>query len=178
MNRRATADGTVLQSVEFSTGEEKADFLDAMARFDARIPKLRRFAGDEAARRDPNDRKGLAETMFAIAARLHYVNDPRWEEFSDAWTALERGWGDCDDKSRVFVALCTAVGLEARIRPVFDHQGNFTHVQGEVRWPGSIKEKKAQPGGWILAEFILRGSKLGDDPDDLPRDAAGRRVLY
>lgn len=60
---------------------------------------------------------------------------------------------------------------------LFDRHGNFVHVQAEVRYPGSEHEPNAQPGGWLLAELILRGCALGQDPDTCPTFADGRRVL-
>ena len=90
------------------------------------------------------------------------------EEFASAAEVLQRRTDDCDGKSRVFVALARACGLEARIRPVF-HGPDFVHVQAECRYPGSEREPKAEPGGWLLAELIVDGVGLGDDPMRAPR---------
>jgi len=102
------------------------------------------------------------------------------EEFADPDVILARGYDDCDGKSRTFVAIGRAMGLECRIVPVFRHLGQdraFVHVQAECRWPGSEEFPLAEPDGWVLAELILRDCQLGQDPDSVPRDIHGKRIL-
>lgn len=148
-----------------------------MASLDARLPLVRELAGRCARGRDANRQDLLAADLARLVRDgLRYVRDPGVEEFADAATALRRGFGDCDDKARTFVALCRACGVTARIRPVFLGPA-FVHVQGEVKYPGSERHPKAQAGGWLVVELILRGVGVGDDPERAPRFKDGRRIL-
>src|SRR4029077_1036880 len=108
----------------------------------------------------------------------------RGEEFADSETILERGYGDCDDKARLFVALVRAaealvpLSTQARIRPVFrPHPFEFVHVQAESRWWGSSHNPAALPGGWLLTELILAYCEIGQNPDELPRGPNGQRLI-
>jgi transglutaminase-like putative cysteine protease len=167
-----------LRNVHFVDGREKAAYLDANASLDARHPAVRTFAARIGRAHDPNDQEGMVRDIFRfVRDAIRYVHDPRYEEFSDTSVILDRGYGDCDDKARAFVALCRALGIEARIRPVFNHVGDFVHVQAEVRWRGSAKQPIAQPGGWVLAEVTIEGCELGQDPRTAPRDRDGHLRL-
>lgn len=140
----------------------------------------------------PRDIHG-GRPIHRVLERIHrwardaiaYVGDPkdgdgaRHEEFADSETIIRRGFDDCDGKSRLFVALVRALrlpGVEARIRPVWNQQREFVHVQTEVRWPGC--GHLGGPDGWVLGEMILAGVDLGDDPMRTGRrDDAGKWVL-
>jgi hypothetical protein len=125
-----------------------------------------------------------------VRDKIHYEKDfqvsrgARGEEFADSETTVRRGYGDCDDKARLFVALMRAaeitkpMGTQARIRAVFrKHPLDFVHVQAEVRFPGSKRTRTADDDGWILAELILKGCELGQNPDEMPRGPKGERIL-
>lgn len=163
--------------VRFSSPEEKAAWLDAMASLDARLPLTRRIAGATARARDAN-RLDLvaADLQRLVRDGIRYVRDPGSEEFADADSILKRGYGDCDDKSRLFTALCRACGVTARTRPMFLGPA-FVHVQAEVKYPGSERHPQAQAGGWLVVELILRGVGVGDDPNAAPRFPDGSRIL-
>lgn len=162
----------------FEDAWRKAKWLDAAASFDAIQPLVRSLAARFAVSRGPNDIEGQAIDITAfVRDSIRYVRDPNREEFSDASVVLSRGFGDCDDKARLLVALLRAVAIEARIRPVFNARGDFYHVQAEIRWPGSIMHSRSQIGGWILADPIIANLQLGDDPNAMPRDSLGRRIL-
>lgn len=169
--------------LEFPTLQDKANWLDANASIDATGVKLRARAEQLARGVDARAGRGaLARAIYTFCRdSIRYVQDrgrgPSHEEFADSETIISRGYDDCDGKSRCFVALCRALGLEARIRAIFPTADNFKHVQAEVRWPGSEREPLAQPGGWMLAELILKGCELGENPDDVPRGPHGERVL-
>lgn len=167
------------RKIQFATLEEKARWLDANASLDADLSYVRQVAGRFARAFNPNDHEALARSLHRfVRDGIRYVPDPGEEEFADSETILKRGYDDCDGKSRLFVALCRAVGLEARIVPVFKpHPDRFVHVQAEVRWKGSQAVRGAEPGGWLLAELILKNCALGQAPDSLPRAADGTRVL-
>jgi len=167
------------RKIQFRSLAEKAAWLDANASLDADLTYVRGVATRFARAFDPNDHEGLARSLHRfVRDGIRYVPDPGEEEFADSETILKRGFDDCDGKSRLFVALCRAVGLEARIVPVFKkHPYSFVHVQTEVRWPGSQNVKGAEPGGWLLGELILKNCALGESPDAVPRAPDGSRVL-
>ncbi len=174
--------------IDFASLEQKARWLDAAASLDS----LRRGVQDVAGRfigiEDPEARTRAIHRW--VRDNIHYEQDYRvsqglpGEEFADSETILRRGYDDCDGKSRLFVALLRAAEMlrplhvEARIRDVFTrHPLAFVHVQVEVRWPRSELSERAENGGWLLAEMILKGAEIGDDPDDVPRGPRGERVL-
>lgn len=76
----------------------------------------------------------------------------------DAIDALERGADDCDAKARLFVALCLAAGLTARMRPLWK-DGELSHVSAEVYL-----------GKWHHAETILARARLGDEHNQIPKE--------
>lgn len=157
------------RTISFSNDLEKAAWLDAQASLDATSAPVRRLAARFATSHDPNDQEGLARDLHRfVRDSIHYVRDGGIERLDSSSTILKRGYDDCDGKARLFVALCRAVGLDARIRPVFEGRIN-THEQAEVRWPGSNKVRGAGPGGYLLAELILENCQLGQNPADLPR---------
>jgi transglutaminase-like putative cysteine protease len=162
------------RAISFEQWQDKARWLDGAATYDARLPRVRDVARMIAAphfARDPNDVKSVVlDVFFVVRTHIHYVSDPMSEEFSDAEQVLDSREGDCDDKVRCFVALVRSLYTPERcdvmIRPVLKG-GEFAHVQAVVKWPGSQKEPKALPGGWLVAEVILRDAQLGDDIGDI-----------
>ena len=115
---------------------------------------------------DPNELGALAR-MFHRFVRdsIRYVRDPASEEFTDSDKILLRGYADCDDKARLFVALCRSAGIAARIRPCFVGD-DFVHVQAEVLL-SSCEEGAAcflEGSGceWCVSELIVRGTEIGD----------------
>jgi transglutaminase-like putative cysteine protease len=163
--------------VTFDGWEAKAAYLDGVAWDDARTPVVRDVARRIAARIDPNRLDLLAEAVFDYCKRaIRYVKDPASEEFSDGEQILRDGFGDCDDKVRLFVAMARSLGLDARVRPILQAAGagerpDFTHVQAEVRYPGSYRHPRARLGGWLTCELILSAAKLGDEPQHVPSRA-------
>ncbi len=159
---------TVSRSIVFETWEDKAAYLDGVAWDDARLPLTRDVARRCALACSVNRPDLIAHQIFRFVRDVvRYMPDPASEEFSDSDAVLRQGYGDCDDKVRVFVALCRSVRIEARVAPVLRRREgapDFCHVQAEVRWPGSYQEPMAGPGGWIVAELILRDAELGQEP--------------
>jgi len=154
-----------VRTVTFRTLEDKARWIDANGSLDARLPGVRTLAARYASSRNPNDHEGLARSLHAfVRDAIRYVRDPSAEEISDAETILARGWGDCDDKVRLLRALYASVQIPARVRAVFPTPDVFSHVQLEVRWPGSDKAKGATQGGWLPAELIVDDLPLGELP--------------
>ncbi len=162
----------------FATAREKADYLDGAASLDARHPLVRETAVRLVRDLAPDAWEAMVTRIHRyVRDGIRYVHDPqKLEELADAPTVIARGFDDCDGKSRTFVALCRAVGIEARVRPVFTKWGAFVHVQAEARWKGSTRFPQAQPGGWVLAELTIRDCALGQDPQTA-RDLAGHLRL-
>lgn len=180
--------GSTNRVVRFETLQEKARWLDAMAGMDSLRTSVQEFA-----RRFLNMNDAEARTRAIqrwVRDNIHYESDFRvsqghaGEELADTPTMLRRRFEDCDGKARAMVAIVRAaemlrpLGVQARIRPVYTrHPYAFVHVQVEVRWPRSEISERAQPGGWLLAELILKGAEIGDDPDTVPRGPGGERLL-
>lgn len=168
----------------FQTPREKADFLDASASIDSRFSVVRACAA-----RFADDPSTVMSTYMVARALQHFVRDSiayvrdglltgrLREEFADSAVILQRGYDDCDGKSRLFAALCRCEAVPVRIRPVFNHPDDFVHVQCEVRFPGSEKFRLAQHDGWLVVELILAGCEIGQDVNSLPRGPHGERVL-
>lgn len=169
--------------VAWNTLAEKANWLDAAASMDTALKYVRQFASRFA--KVPTLEAKAHEIHRWVRDNIRYVRDWRettnspGERFADSESILKQGYEDCDGKARLFVALCRTCGVDARIRPVFKKHPElaFTHVQAEVRWPGSERLSYAMPGGWVLAELILKGCEIGMNPDDMPRDKKGNRIL-
>jgi transglutaminase-like putative cysteine protease len=172
--------GSIRRELTYANLEAKARWLDAAASLDAREPHIRELAIRFEKARGANDPRGIATDIHAFARdAISYCYGPSHQEFADSWTILNRPGGACDNcagKSRVFVALCRAVEIDARILPNFVHPDEFNHVQAQVRWPGSGSEPTAEAGGWLRAELIVRGVPLGYGPEFGER-RAGRLQL-
>lgn len=166
--------------------QEKAAWLDGASSLDS----LRSGIQNVASHFGGNAEQRTRAIQRWVRDNVRYVFDyrtsvsSRGEEFADSETVLDRGYGDCDDKSRLFVALVRAAELRrplramAAIRPVFKkHPIEFVHVQAEVIWPGSQLVPNSFRGGWLLVELILKGCEIGQNPDDCPRGADGRRLI-
>jgi transglutaminase-like putative cysteine protease len=170
--------GGVRRQLTFANLVDKANYIDAAASLDARHPVVRELAGRFAKARGPNDQAGIARDLHDfVRDSVTYVYGPSHQEFADSAAILNRGWDNCAGKSRLFVALCRAVELDARIVPNFKNPDEFNHVQAQVRYPGSAKDPRAEPGGWLRAELIAKGVPLGSGPEVAPLDANGNVVL-
>lgn len=119
---------------------------------------------------------------------VRYQRDPdRKEQLAHPVAALARGFGDCDDKVALSVALARAVGLEADVWPVW--KGDMLdHVQTAMRWPGSAKLDASKSGaklvdgppgsGWVIGDMTIRTAELGQDPHTVTKNAeTGRPPL-
>ena len=126
--------------IDFATKEAKAAFMTRESIHDATLTEVQRWAA--VFRPLPHRERAIAILRFVQS--LEYVRDPGAEYLEDAEVSLLRGWGDCDAKERVFVALCTACGLPAVADPVF-RGDQFPHVAAMVGLP-----ERAPAGGWAL----------------------------
>lgn len=179
------SEGRVLR---FNSLDEKANWLDGAASLDS----LRGQVQDHAKRfcGIPDAESRTRAIQRWVRDHVGYQYDFRLsqglpgEEFSDSSSTLDRGFGDCDDKARLFVALIRAaenvkpLGVRVRIRPVFARlpDDRFVHVQADVKWPRSEVHENSNDG-WLLAELIVKGCEIGQDPDTVPRLANGERPI-
>lgn len=166
--------GSVRRAVTFENLRDKAAWLDAAASLDARHPGIRELAIRFQRAAGANRPDALARDIHRFCRdAIPYCYGPSHQEFADSWTILNRPGGVCDNcagKSRVFVALCRAVELDARIVPNFRAPDEFNHVQAQVRWHGSERDPRAEAGGWLRAELIVKDVPLGAGPE------AGQRI--
>jgi transglutaminase-like putative cysteine protease len=140
----------IVGTVEFATNAEKAEYMTREAVADARLPAVQRWA--RVFLRLPLSMRAAAILHFAQYA-IDYVRDPGEEVLEDAATVLERGYGDCDAKERVFVALCVACGIPARGHPVF-RGARFPHILADVQVNGR----------WVAADPTIQNSEIGKIP--------------
>lgn len=84
-----------------------------------------------------------------------------------ALEALERGKDDCDAKARLFVALCLAAGLRARMVPKWEGE-TLRHVSAAVTIGGRE----------LAVETILARARLGDRAENIPTEKDTKRWLY
>jgi transglutaminase-like putative cysteine protease len=100
----------------------------------------------------PPSRRPFAILEFCQVA-IAYVKDPRQEVLEDADAVIERGYGDCDAKQRLLVALCTACGIQARALPVIRGDA-FPHVLAELHLGGR----------WVPADPTILNSRINAIP--------------
>ena len=136
--------------VDFPTGLAKAQYMKRASFDDAALASVQRWA--RVFRELPIDRRAPAILKFCQYA-LDYVRDPKREVLEDSAVTLNRGFGDCDAKSRVFIALCIACGIPARSFPVRP-EADFPHVLAEVFWRGA----------WFRADPTILNSEIGRIP--------------
>jgi transglutaminase-like putative cysteine protease len=172
--------GSVRRPMTFETLTEKAAWLDAAASLDARNPTIRELAVRFERTYGANDKRAVVKAIYEFVRAIPYCYGPTHQEFADPATILNRPGGACDNcagKSRMFVALCRAVEIEAEIVPNFRRPDEFNHVQARVRYPGSEHDHFQEGDGWLRVELIVRGVPLGGGPELGERDAAGRLRL-
>lgn len=156
---------TVVHEVTFATKEEKAAYMQAAAHEDARTPAVisavQRFRGFA----DPWER--ARAILHFCQYCIRYVHDPGVEVLDSSEVGLWRGYGDCDLKARLCVALMLASGLHAEIEPVF-RAGAFPHVRARAylrgRWwsidPCIVNSDIGQiPTHGILTDYLGEGAQ-------------------
>lgn len=88
-----------------------------------------------------------------VRDRIRYVKDPVGLELvQDPATTLDKGYGDCDDKTTLLGALLMATGHPARATAVAMGGGPFSHVLTETysgeRWV-PLETIIPKPMGWF-----------------------------
>jgi hypothetical protein len=165
--------------IHFADREAKAKYMSKAARHDAEDPILLGWA--RQFNRLPVDKRAAAILRF-VQRCIRYERDPAWfdahgtrhgiELLDSAAVGLHRGYGDCDLKARLFVALCLASGVTADIEPVFTGDTGFPHVRARVR------SETAETAGerWETADPTIVNSTIGHLPRKaltaFPREAA------
>ncbi len=154
-------------------------FLAAAPHADVRHPQIRRKAEQlwEVADQNPERFVHLAHTLARDCIRYERDTARVGEEDvagftrepspNDAVDALNRGVDDCDAKARLFVALCLAVRLRAKMEPLWNRAGRLQHVYASVMLDG-----KQQP-----VELTLRRARVGDDPYSVPFEKGTKKWL-
>ena len=156
--------------VHFADREAKAKYMSTAARHDADDPILHGWARQFTPLHV--DRRAGAILCF-VQRCIRYERDPAWfdaqgtrhgiELLDSAAVGLHRGYGDCDLKARLFVALCLACGVTADIEPVFTGENGFPHVRARV-----LRDTSETAGErWETADPTIVNSTIGH----LPRKA-------
>lgn len=154
---------------------EKWEFLATAPTQDARAPEVRRLATllSGVAELTPEPGRAMAALALTVARDLvrqlpdvervgHEDVAGYTRKLGDPLEALRRGVDDCDAKARLFVAICLAAGMAARMRGLW-RDGKLAHVYGEVNVGGQ----------WLPAETTLARARIGDPPQAVPREATG-----
>jgi len=132
------------RSVIFPNREAKAAYMAEAAVHDTEDPRVLGWA--PVFRQLPLADRAAAISRFCQKC-IRYTRDPGIidpdgtrhgiEVLDSSAVGLDRGYGDCDLKARLFVALCLLSGLDAVIEPVFSGENGFPHVRARVHTPGS-----------------------------------------
>jgi hypothetical protein len=141
--------------IDFATKEQKAAFMSEQAIRDAQRPEVQHWAG--VFRGLPITERAPAILRFAQS--LEYVRDPGEEWLEAADVTLSRGWGDCDAKERIFVALCVASGIPAVGVPVF-RGDQFPHEMAAAFVP-VVAGGRFYGWRWLDADPTIQNSTLG-----------------
>lgn len=140
----------LVQEREFRTNPDKARYMLEQSIRDANLPAVRQWATVFSRLRE---QERPAAILYFVQWGIDYVRDPGREVLEDAAVALLRGYGDCDAKSRLFVALCIACGIPARGLPVRP-EDDFPHILAEVFLGGR----------WLRADPTILNSAIADIP--------------
>ena len=149
--------------VTFPGREAKARYMVEAAARDASDPAVVSWAR-QFMKLAP-ERRGAAILRFCQLA-VRYQRDPAWydrsgnrhgiEVLDSSAVVLFRGYGDCDAKTRLLLALCQVCGVPARLAPVFKGVDGFPHVRAEI-----LDERM---GRWLVADPSIANSSLGHLP--------------
>ena len=151
--------------VVFKNREDKARYMREAAEHDALDPQVISWA--HQFRELPEEERASAILRF-VQNCIRYERDPAWfdkagvrhgiELLDSAPTGFFRAYGDCDLKARMFVALCLASGVTARISPVFRGDNGFPHVRAEVLQTGG---ETSSAHTWTMADPTIVNSTIG-----------------
>ncbi len=161
--------------------EQKWEYLRGIPMLDAEHQEIRTLAQQLRAASNMQPRR-LAQLIMTVARDwIRQTNDvalrggediaglTRLPSGDDAIDALKRGEDDCDAKARLFVALCIASGLLARmvsrwkVYPATERTPRgrtLTHVSAEVFLDGK----------WEPVELTLSRARLGEMGENVPKE--------
>lgn len=165
--------------------EQKWEYLRGIPGSDAEHPQIRALATHLRAASGYSPTR-LAQLCMTVARdwikQTSDVNIRGGEDIAgltrppsadDAIDALRRGDDDCDAKARLFVSLCLASGLLARMVgrwrncPVSEMTPNgrtLIHVSAEVHLDGK----------WQPVELTLSRARLGEMGETVPKELDGK----
>lgn len=176
-------DGGVAFEVTCPSHSKKVDMLGALAEADAELPDVRRIAEDVTAR-SHDDAERIAKLHAFVLASVSFLKEKR-ETFSTTLRTLEIGQGDCDDSSRVMMALLRALDIPARLETIPSrasgavpvHVAAQAQLNGEWQWLETTIQ--ARPGEHPLAASARLGVTSRADLAGLGqvmRSRSGREV--
>lgn len=145
--------------------ERKLGDFQKQSQDDALDPRVIELATTLARPRKPDDWIGIAREVHRfVRDGVRYQHDPgRVQLRTPAPETLQKGWGNCQAKTILVVALLKALGFVAEVFPYWEGP-ILTHVIYRVRFPGSARAPEAMPDGWLYGEQTIRGSELGQNP--------------
>lgn len=121
-----------------------------------RLARADLYHGDLMRLREGVERLPLAsraEVLLSRVQQLGYRPDPQGEWLQTGRETASRG-GDCEDLSALFVALCGAAGVVARMVWISQRHAPQDHVAAQVLLDGR----------WRWADASIRGARLGESP--------------
>lgn len=160
---------------------DKWKFLERAPARDAQDPGLQDVARSlwrVALCAGPSPHESFARLAHAVARDcIRYETDTKRTGGEDiagftrrqghALEALERGKDDCDAKARLFVALCLAAGLRARMVPRWEGE-TLRHVSAAVTINGRE----------LAVETILARARLGELAEHVPHEKGAHGWRY
>lgn len=161
--------------------EDKWSYLEQIPEVDSHHPRIRSLADILTLAANGNTIR-YAQLAMTIARdwirQTSDVNRTGGEDIAgltreprsdDAIDALKRGEDDCDAKARLFVALCLAGGIPAKMAgkwtkaPISESTPNgrtLVHVSAEVQLNGKL---------WPV-ELTLSRARLGETGESVPKE--------
>lgn len=165
------------------TDEDKWNFLKHAPELDASHPQIEKLARELMTAADGDTKRFLllAHTVARDFIRqTSDVNRTGGEDIAgltrpptpdDPVDALRRGEDDCDAKARLFVALCLAAHIQARMVPRWSPAPvsettpkgrTLTHVSAEARLGDHF----------LPVELTLSRARLGEQGENVPKEIA------
>jgi transglutaminase-like putative cysteine protease len=157
------------------TDRDKWSYLERAALQDARHPGIVRLAALCLELAAGNTQRALVMAHAVAGRGIRYQLDTarvgaediagftRPAAAGDPVDAWRRGVDDCDAKARLFVALATALGVRARLAPLWSGE-LLSHVYAEVDLGGA----------WVPVELTLARAMIGEFPRAVPKEADGK----
>lgn len=117
--------------------EQTLRYAAQMVREDSRDESLRAFAESLICGCAPHDSACAVQKLFEFARDvIRYVEDPaEVERIADAWRTIEKGEGDCGDKSILLASLLGTIGIRSQFIVQSwdgDLSDGYDHVHIEV----------------------------------------------